>query len=411
MSATMKAAVYLGQGYQDNHRTTMNTDFEQIKTLFDISQSLILTKVRYSRYLRLNGMVPQGWERLCCMTERSCCRMQRYTSLLILCFVWERFDTANCSLRFKERWQKRESNLRNSKIGSSSCRSTMTSTGRKQETSKSVLRILWMLRLTHTDSRRDIGHSSDQERKKSGMECTPTSPEVCGTSRQKWGHPVFRTTSTLDRGFLKQSKKGGRLSVRYTGDLSKAELFFFFGTIISVNQLSVYGAISDWCEELAQQISGHSFSSTRKPVAKLNEQLDCRLSPEVVSITTNPLAINVPAQGNLLRSQSERFETLPEDVRVIQSCETGFMRFLLDVSWQWLGWISWRRWSIPRIHFTATPAIAERSQGSLTFFFFFFVFFFIFSCCSFFVKNCFRLFFVFFFRFFFHPPPLTRAPP
>ena len=60
MSATMKAAVYLGQGYQDKHRTTKNTDFEQIKTLFDISQSLILTKVRYSRYLRLNGIVPHG---------------------------------------------------------------------------------------------------------------------------------------------------------------------------------------------------------------------------------------------------------------------------------------------------------------------------------------------------------------
>ena len=32
--------------------------------------------------------------------------------------------------------------------------------------------------------------------------------------------------------------------------------------IISVNQLSVYGAILDWCAELAQQISDHSFSST-----------------------------------------------------------------------------------------------------------------------------------------------------
>ena len=78
----------------------------------------------------------------------------------------------------------------------------------------------------------------------------------------------------------------------------------------------------DWCEELAQQISDHSFSSTTKAVANLNEQLDCRLSPEVLSIVTNPPPTNVPAEGNLLRSHSERFETLPKDIRVIHASET-----------------------------------------------------------------------------------------
>ena len=42
MSATMKAAVHLGQDNLENLRTTKNTDFEQVKTLFDISQRLIL---------------------------------------------------------------------------------------------------------------------------------------------------------------------------------------------------------------------------------------------------------------------------------------------------------------------------------------------------------------------------------
>ena len=81
-------------------------------------------------------------------------------------------------------------------------------------------------------------------------------------------------------------------------DLSTAELFF--GTIISVNQLSVHGAISDWCEDLAQQISDHSFSSTVRPVANMNEESNCRVSPDVMSISTNPLSTNVPVQGNLL---------------------------------------------------------------------------------------------------------------
>ena len=42
MSATLKAAVRLGQDYEENLRSNKNTDFEQVKALFDISQSLIL---------------------------------------------------------------------------------------------------------------------------------------------------------------------------------------------------------------------------------------------------------------------------------------------------------------------------------------------------------------------------------
>ena len=42
MSATMKAAVHLPQDYEENLRTTKNTYFEHVKTLFDVSQSFIL---------------------------------------------------------------------------------------------------------------------------------------------------------------------------------------------------------------------------------------------------------------------------------------------------------------------------------------------------------------------------------
>ena len=38
-SATLKAAVHLGQDYQENLRATKNTDFEKVKQLFDISQN------------------------------------------------------------------------------------------------------------------------------------------------------------------------------------------------------------------------------------------------------------------------------------------------------------------------------------------------------------------------------------
>ena len=44
VSATMKAAVHLAQDYQDNLRTTKNTDLEKVKQSFDTSQKFILNQ-------------------------------------------------------------------------------------------------------------------------------------------------------------------------------------------------------------------------------------------------------------------------------------------------------------------------------------------------------------------------------
>ena len=47
----------------------------------------------------------------------------------------------------------------------------------------------------------------------------------------------------------------------------------------------------------------------------------------VVSILPNPFSINVPVQGDLLRSLNKRFEHFPEDVRVSKAREdVGIMR-------------------------------------------------------------------------------------
>ena len=66
------------------------------------------------------------------------------------------------------------------------------------------------------------------------------------------GHSVFRATSPekatipLPRGMLK-SKGGGKLSVHFCTDGDTIETVF--RTIISVNHLRFYGAVSDLCEE------------------------------------------------------------------------------------------------------------------------------------------------------------------
>ena len=55
------------------------------------------------------------------------------------------------------------------------------------------------------------------------------------------GHPVFRATSPLSRGQLK-SQGGGKLSIHYCADLETIKTAF-------VNQLSLYGAVAEMCEE------------------------------------------------------------------------------------------------------------------------------------------------------------------
>ena len=60
------------------------------------------------------------------------------------------------------------------------------------------------------------------------------------------GHPVFRSTSPLSRGVLK-SKGGGKLSKHNFADPGTIETVF--RTIISVNQLSIYGTVTEMCEE------------------------------------------------------------------------------------------------------------------------------------------------------------------
>ena len=60
------------------------------------------------------------------------------------------------------------------------------------------------------------------------------------------GHPTFRATTPLSRGQLK-SKGHGKLSIHFAADELTIETIFRI--ILSVNQLSVYGAVAAICEE------------------------------------------------------------------------------------------------------------------------------------------------------------------
>ena len=112
------------------------------------------------------------------------------------------------------------------------------------------------------------------------------------------GHPVFRVRSPFSRGILK-SKGGGKLSIHFSADGDTIETVF--RTIISVNQLSIYGAVSHVCEE-------YSSCRTRTGRLVVAEQSDPLFASAELWIMTPTPSIEIPAQENLLQKHKERVE-------------------------------------------------------------------------------------------------------
>ena len=153
----------------------------------------------------------------------------------------------------------------------------MTLIGENEETQKIVLRMFSELLSMLEDSREDTGRLQGLDRRRNGTQ--PMSTNLMEKGRKtaesmvlnfaKSGHIVFRATSALERGELK-SKGKGKKSIHFNGSDYTSELIL--RTIVSGNQLSVYGAVADLCRELARNSRG-----TGKPAA--NENLESMVIP------------------------------------------------------------------------------------------------------------------------------------
>ena len=99
----------------------------------------------------------------------------------------------------------------------------------------------------------DNGHSLDQVLKRSGILPRIVHKELGIILRKEMllqfaesGHPIFRATTPLSRGQLK-SKLHGKLSIHFSADDFTIDTIFRI--ILSVNQLSIHGAVAAICEE------------------------------------------------------------------------------------------------------------------------------------------------------------------
>ena len=129
------------------------------------------------------------------------------------------------------------------------------------------------------------------------------------------GHPVFRATSTLSRGTLKAKEVE---NYQYTS-VPMEERLNCFRTIVSVNQLSIYGAVSDLCDE-------YKACHVRTGRLVMAGQSDPLFVPTISLMNTLAPSTEVLAQEGLLRRYQERVERLSQQNGVIQFCtEAGFL--------------------------------------------------------------------------------------
>ena len=78
------------------------------------------------------------------------------------------------------------------------------------------------------------------------------------------GYPVFKSISALSRGILKRKK--GKETIHFNGDSSNTD--FLFRNIHSLNQLSIFGAVANWCEQfgLTEEEKGRDNLSVNRSI-------------------------------------------------------------------------------------------------------------------------------------------------
>ena len=131
------------------------------------------------------------------------------------------------------------------------------------------------------------------------------------------GCPIFRATTPLSRGQLK-SKGHGKLSIHFAADEPTIETIFRI--IISVNQLSIFGAVAALCEEF----ENHQDGSGEPEILMGQSIVLGEIKAEVPLQNENPLNHQI-----LWKQYIERIESLSPESKVSRFCmEAGCMRIV-----------------------------------------------------------------------------------
>ena len=128
------------------------------------------------------------------------------------------------------------------------------------------------------------------------------------------GCPIFRATTPLSRCILK-SKGHGKLSIHFTADYSTIETIFRIN--VSANQLSLYGAVANMCEEFET----HQDRSGEPDVLMGQSIVLSEIMAEVLLQNENPSYHYV-----LWQQYQERIKLLSQESKVSKFCmDAGFI--------------------------------------------------------------------------------------
>ena len=129
------------------------------------------------------------------------------------------------------------------------------------------------------------------------------------------GHPIFRSTTPLSRGKLK-SKGKGKVSLHFSADQDTVNTIYRI--ILSVNQLSICGAVAAICDEY----ECHQ-DSTGQPVILVGQSIVLgEIKAEVLVHDEEPRDDQI-----ILQQYVQQVESLSPENRVSKFCkEAGFMR-------------------------------------------------------------------------------------
>ena len=169
------------------------------------------------------------------------------------------------------------------------------------------------------------------------------------------GHSVFRATSPLSR-WVFESKGGGKLSIHYCTDFGTIETVL--RTVISVNQLSLYGEVAETCEEYES-----CPDRTGRPVVRWQS------SPSFVPsvIKTNILLTDDPAQEEVYckdtRNELKSYHNKIEWLNFVLMQDSWPQLMSDSTSWQKRHWrsltfaepVTCREYTLPRYQKSTDP--------------------------------------------------------
>ena len=128
------------------------------------------------------------------------------------------------------------------------------------------------------------------------------------------GCPIFRATTPLSRGQLR-SKGHGKLSIHFAATQETIEAIFRI--IDSANQLSLYGAVAEMCEEYESLHDG----SGRPDMVMGQSTVLSEIKTEVLLDCDDPTN-----QDLLLQQYGERIEKLSQQDKFSKFCmDAGFL--------------------------------------------------------------------------------------